>query len=554
MSFPGLIMPLTGAICVGVTIHLIVFSRGEWERHVVTIMWSIFLCQALICAATLRFYGGLYLQSLLYTLTTMVGFSVGVFTSMSIYRIYFHRLRQFPGPLGARLSGFWSMGTALRGFQLYKKTQTLHRFYGDFVRIRKKFRPREISINHVDAIRDIHGIRSKCTKGPFYDLNYPSRSLQMTRDKSFHSKRKQVWEKGFTSSALSQYEPRILHHSLVMAHQLSKRTQQPEDITKWIQFFGFDVMGDLVFGKSFRMLEEGRPHFILGQMAAMGPVVGSLICVPWLFILFQNLPVISHMRNKWIGWCKSQVEDRKTFNSSRVDLFSFLLPPSIHSEGLEADDLIYDSELAIVAGSDTTSTTLAALLYLLTQEPEKQEILRQEVDRLCSSPQEVSNQILSKNAPYLDGCIKEALRLYPAVPSGVQRMTPPEGAVIAGRLIPGDTLVSTPTYAIHRDPRYFVQPDAFLPQRWSSQSHLLLKQEAFNPFLIGQHSCVGKQLAMMEMRILVAVLVLSFNFHFHDDGLSQRSHKTKCRGLDFQDYFTARVGPVEVLLENRAIG
>lgn len=97
-----------------------------------------------------------------------------------------------------------------------------------------------------------------------------------------------------------------------MAHQLSKCTQKPEDITKWIHFFGLDVMGDLVFGKSFRMLELGRPHFILKQMAAMGPLVGSLICVPWLLILFQNLPIIGHMRNKWIAWCKSQVEDRRT--------------------------------------------------------------------------------------------------------------------------------------------------------------------------------------------------------------------------------------------------
>lgn len=137
-----------------------------------------------------------------------------------------------------------------------------------------------------------------------------------------------------------------------------------------------------------------------------------------------------------------------------MDLFSFLLPPSSHPEGLEVDDLTYDSELAIVAGSDTTSTTLAALLYLLTQEPEKQDVLRQEVAQLCSSPQDVSNQMLSKNAPYLDGCIKEALRLFPAVPSGVQRLTPPEGAMIAGQPIPGDTLVSTPTYAIHRGTSY----------------------------------------------------------------------------------------------------
>lgn len=59
---------------------------------------------------------------------------------------------------------------------------------------------------------------------------------------------------------------------------------------------------------------------------------------------------------------------------------------------------------------------------------------------------------------------------------------------------------------------------------------------------------------MMEMRVLVAVLVLSFTFRFPGDDLSQGSQRNKCRWLNFQDYFTARVGPFEVLLENRAVG
>src|SRR5436190_18948066 len=58
--------------------------------------------------------------------------------------------------------------------------------------------PREISIRDADAIRDIHGLRTECRKGPFYEWNYPSRSLHMTRNKAFHAKRRKLWDKGFS--------------------------------------------------------------------------------------------------------------------------------------------------------------------------------------------------------------------------------------------------------------------------------------------------------------------------------------------------------------------
>lgn len=111
--------------------------------------------------------------------------------------------------------------------------------------------------------------------------------------------------------------------------------------------------------------------------------------------------------------------------------------------------MVYDSELAIAAGSDTTTTTLAATLFLLAQHPEKQKLLQEEIDHRIESIEGFSVEKLA-GAPILDGCINEALRLYPPVPSGVQRVTPAGGAVIAGRWLPGNVFVSTPTYTIHR--------------------------------------------------------------------------------------------------------
>lgn len=142
-----------------------------------------------------------------------------------------------------------------------------------------------------------------------------------------------------------------------------------------------------------------------------------------------------------------------------MDLFHFLIQQSVGeskstgdaSAGFTDQDLIYDSELAIVAGSDTTAATTSAILFLLAQNRECLTRLREEIAVLRSTvPTTAASHSSLAALPYLNGCINEGLRLYPAVMSGTQRQTGPNGAVIAGRFIPPDTLVSTPTYTLHR--------------------------------------------------------------------------------------------------------
>ena len=113
------------------------------------------------------------------------------------------------------------------------------------------------------------------------------------------------------------------------------------------------------------------------------------------------------------------------------------------------DNAIYDAELAIVAGGDTVACALADICYLLAKYPEYQRQLREEIDPLYQKEGEVMHQDLVA-LPLLNAVINEAIRLFPPAPGGMQRLTPPEGAVIAGRFIPGNTNVSTPTYTLHR--------------------------------------------------------------------------------------------------------
>lgn len=99
--------------------------------------------------------------------------------------------------------------------------------------------------------------------------------------------------------------------------------------------------------------------------------------------------------------------------------------------------------------SDTTAASLTCLFFELAQNPAVLQKLQEEVDGYFAQNPEPSAASLSK-LEYLNACINESLRLHPPVPSGVQRITPPEGLQLDGTFIPGETIVQVPTYTLHR--------------------------------------------------------------------------------------------------------
>ncbi|KKZ65931.1 hypothetical protein EMCG_08341 [[Emmonsia] crescens] len=560
----------TTGIILGVISHLLLFSHGEWDRHTPTVV-ATYACAGLLSpAATLALTDQSVLNTLLLVPAFWISYMTGLFGSIGLYRVWFHRLRDFPGPLAWKLTALWSIKVSVPDFKLPVKVQQLHAKYGDFVRIR----PREISINHVDAVRDIHGPGTVCVKGPFYDLNYPFRSLQMLRNKDAHAKRRRIWDRGLGIKALTTYEPKILGHCADLLTQLSAKTRDgaPIQIGPWMNYFGFDVIGDVAFSKQFNMIKDGKAAEILETFEMARPITGSLVCVAWTFIILQRLPVVRAIWSARVKNHASEIAERVKLGTTCRDLFSYLLDDSPGSPATSAPfvfpefsvpgDLVCDSELAITAGSDTVAATLTALIYILATHPDKQTRLQQELDTLLTGIDDISYKKLSavNNAPMLEGVILETLRLYPGAPGGMQRMTPPEGAQIAGKWIPGNTLVSTPTYTLHRDPRNFDQPTSFIPERWSSSANLIKHKEAFNPFLIGANSCAGKAMALMELRLVTALIFRTFTVRLHSDN----SHKEKPAPVaasplsyfdeqepGWRDYFTAKPPPFEVFLEKR---
>jgi cytochrome P450 len=204
--------------------------------------------------------------------------------------------------------------------------------------------------------------------------------------------------------------------------------------------------------------------------------------------------------------------DRQKLGTSRKDIFRHLLSPDpVTSSKFTQTDLNSNANLIIVAGSDTTTTTMTQIFRMLAKEPRVLKKLQKEIDDFCSEGKELTVQSTT-NITYLNAVINEALRLCNPLPTGVYAGTYPQGVEVDGKFIPGNVQVMVPHLVIMTDERYFPKGWEFIPERWTAEwSEGVKERKAFIPFGYGVHSCVGKQLALNEMRLTIAMVVKEFD-------------------------------------------
>ncbi|KAJ5120265.1 hypothetical protein N7448_010934 [Penicillium atrosanguineum] len=301
---------------------------------------------------------------------------------------------------------------------LYKEVDKLHKTYGDYVRMG----PTEISVADPVAVQAIYEI-----------------SKNMRAAAKF----------GITDSAPRQ-----------LVEVVDRDLASPIDMTRWFSYYAFDVMGNLAFGKSFNMIAEGKEAYFLKTIRTDMTNIGHLKYMPWIFPILMNIPLINANNLNFWKWIESQFLERSAIEQR--DIFSWILDAYKKGPQTSQDTLnLYgDGYLIVVAGSDITSTTLSHLWYHLASDKALTQKLQRDIDAL----DELSDDTTSK-IDLLNATIHETLRLHPAVPSGLQRLTPPEGMTIGKSYIPGNTIVQVPLYTMFRDPRAFKRPTEFIAER-----------------------------------------------------------------------------------------
>ncbi|KAH5838403.1 hypothetical protein HBI93_070150 [Parastagonospora nodorum] len=482
----------------GALSHVVYFSHGEHHRHGIIYLRILASFHFAIALVLWQLQGQTFVSSLYNSAKIEIQFFIGLFSSIVTYRLApIHRLHTYSGPLSWRISKLahtWSN----RKLENFRNLYAAHEKYGDYVRTG----PSEISTIDSDVVAAVLGTKSKCTRAAWYEMAYPVRAIFHTRSKAEHEKRRQVWSSGLSSKALKAYQPRIKSNIASLVHQIERnRTQhQSMNVSRWFNYLSFDIMGDLAVLKK---LEDGQKG------------LGVFGVVPWLSMILTRIPVIRKQHDAFVQWCKKQIMGRQGRKVMVPDIAAALIEDEKSAANPEVSQqwLAGDSRILIVAGSDAVASSLVFAFLYFAQDYRHQITIRSELEDL-NDGSGWDASALQTQAPYLNAFIAEVLRLWPPNPSGVLRQTPKEGLKINDRSIPGDITVCTPFWVLHRSSKCFAQPLDFIPERWSSRPELVLQKDAYIPFGSGAYACIGKQLALMELRLAIVGLVSKFDVSF----------------------------------------
>ncbi|CAG8213831.1 unnamed protein product [Penicillium olsonii] len=503
----------------GVLSHVSIFRTLPVEEYLLGLLGSSLVAVLIICLAYLFVTGLAVLQVLTRVTIIVCSFNAGLVSSIGIYRLFFHRLRHFPGPIPSRISRFYDAYLSGKSIQYNVEIEKLHDTYGDFIRTG----PREICIVRKSAVPLIFGPQSKCRKSTYYaqaSTEPKNCSVHHTRDIDDHRRRRKAWDRGLSIKALAIYEPRIKAKADQLALHINKTLGQPIDASAWAMFLSFDIMGAVGFGKEFNNLGTGIEHpAIKGVHDHMG-ILGVLGHVPWFLNLASRIPGAASGYSSFFKWCGDEIERKQkdwSADETPQDVVSWLLKAYVEKDVSAAPSeaaLHEDSRVVIVAGSETTATTLASVLYYLVKNPAVLAKLQRQLDDVMPAGTDDWSYEKVKSISYLDDIIQETLRLRPAVMTGGYRVTPEEGITVDEVYIPGDVNVFVPVQLVQTDERYYTNAKDFIPERWNEKREMCTDGAPFFPFVLGPYSCPGKNLAMLSLRISLSTLVQSFNIGF----------------------------------------
>ncbi|OCL04252.1 cytochrome P450 [Glonium stellatum] len=484
-------LPTWLVISFGVLVHHGVFIRGEWHlRAPVVIMLH----------STSIFVAGCAMRSLLEPIRLFTLYSLGLFGSIGIYRIFFHRLRSFPGPQGAALSKLWHIYQC-RNSQNHLVLDSLYKKYGEIVRTG----PNELTIFHPAAFEAIDGAGNSNIRADWYDIVYPRISPIFSRAEKDHLERRRAWTHALSLKSINDYLPRIRRQISSLEHAIEKHDGQPIVVNDIMQWFAFDSMGEFAFNEDLGMLKTSTWHSAISQQRSALALLGPSNVTVWpIRVAMAFVPFLPGVKdwNNMIAFCDSCMEKRLKSEVNDPDIATHFIREMEHGAATKSlrmrQNLLSGNTISlIVGGSDTTGPSLTLLWFFLARYPEHAEKIHQEL-MLATNPLDIRN-----------------------------------------------TKITAPRYTIFRMEKSFEKPLEFIPERWYSQPELIKDRRAFAPFGVGRRACVGKNLALIQIRLLTSALLLKYRVRFApgETGVAVEDN--------MKDQLTAQPGKFYAIFEKR---
>jgi benzoate 4-monooxygenase len=461
----------------------------------------------------------------------------------------------------AHLSDLW-LGRAARRGRRSLAVHELHEKYGKFVRIA----PNHLSIADPAALQIVYAHGNGSLKSNFYDAFVSiKRGLFNTRDRVEHTRKRKIISHIFSQKNVLEFEPHVKGYMLSLLQQWDRLcdagAKSPRgddgdggwrsrdgriwlDCLPWFNYLAFDTIGDLAFGTPFGMIAAAKDAAPVAKsqeqaFSVFGQDAGKCetVSIPAIKILTDRgeysaavgvlPPWVRPIVKRYIPWYSrgskavqnlagiaiAAVAKRLATPAYRVDLLTKLQQGKDEDGNpMGGEELTAEALTQLIAGSDTTSNSFCAITYFVASKPEVQKKLQSELDEaLRHDDDPVSSYEVVKSLPYLNAVVYEGLRMHSTSGIGLPRMVPEGGMKIQDHFFEQGTVLSVPTYTIHRDVDVWGNDaSVFRPERWFERDNDTL-QRAFNVFSYGPRACVGRNLASLQLLIVISSVFRRFD-------------------------------------------
>ncbi|MFN2221485.1 MAG: cytochrome P450 [Chloroflexota bacterium] len=315
----------------------------------------------------------------------------------------------------------------------------------------------------------------------------------------------------FTPTAVTDYLPVVLADGQVLLDRWERLAESgdPVEIIDEMML----ATASIILRSMFSMESDEQMLQIKDAVETMIQFVSTREMTPFSTPLWLPTPANIRYRNAHQvvhDYIEGLIARRRSLPESEWpdDLLSKLMRARDEETGQAmSDDLLRDETITVFfAGHETTARTLTFLWYALSQNPEVERQLHEEIDRVVGRRIPTLEDL--KQLAYTLRVIKETLRLYPPAPIYVRDAIADDE--VGGRPIPAGARMMLFPYATHRHPDFWDEPERFDPDRWLPEREADRHPYAYHPFAAGQRICIGNNFSLFESQVLVAMLAARF--------------------------------------------
>ncbi|OPJ87338.1 cytochrome P450 3A12 [Patagioenas fasciata monilis] len=355
-------------------------------------------------------------------------------------------------------------------------------------------------------------------------------ALLMAQDETWKRIRT-VLSPTFTSGKLKEMFSIINHYGEKLVKNIEKKVATDEFLTMKDIFGAYSM--DVVTGTSFSVnidsMNNPSDPFVTNmkkclKFSFLNPLFLFIVLFPFVtpvlekmnFTLFPS-EALDFFKNVFI---KMKKERGKGSDMNRVDFLQLMVDSQSSQDSskfaetssykaLSDEEILAQALIFVLAGYETTSSTLSYIAYKLATHPDVQQRLQDEIDASLPNKATPTYDAIMQ-MEYLDMVVNEVLRLFP-VGGRIERVCK-ETVEINGVTIPKGMTIVIPVYVMHRDPAYWMEPEEFRPERFSKDNRESMDPYIFLPFGAGPRNCIGMRFALLTVKVAVVVLLQNFSF------------------------------------------